>query len=294
MKKNHINYIVTFALLFIVGITNVFASPNIIDFSKKGSIDVLVADTSNDTGIAGVEVTIYKVGDAKVENSNLMYSNIDELKSCNTDFSTIDDRTMTKKTISCVQSNATTKRTAVTNNAGEVNFTDLDLGFYLVTQTNKVEGYAELEPFLVMLPQDINNEWKYDVVASPKVDITRIVDVSVKKIWNNEGNTNPKSIVVELLDGEEVVDTVTLSDENNWNHIWKGIELSDNYSVREKEVPEGYKVTYRENNYEFTITNTYTLPQTGLVLWKVELIAVLGISLLLIGLVLNKKNEDEN
>lgn len=93
--------------------------------------------------------------------------------------------------------------------------------------------------------------------------------VSVTKAW--EGNLDdagkPRttdSVEVELVGTkggtEHVLGTATLSDANSWAYQWTDLDDSFTYTVREKDVPEGYtsRVTSAEDNpYDFTITNVY-------------------------------------
>lgn len=292
MKSKFIKYIFMLSFISILGINVVNASSQIIDFSKKGSINVTLIESTNGTKVPSVEVTIYKVAKAEVENNNLIYKNLDELKSCNIDFSTIDDKNITTEMINCIESQDVYRQEAITNTEGVASFKNLDLALYLVVQTNKVEGYSSFNPFLVMIPQQNDNSWIYDVDTKPKTDIYKVININVKKVWNNEGKTNPKNVTIELLKDEEVISTVVLNDENMWNYTWHDIELSDKYSVREVDVPSEYDDSYRNDGYDFIVTNTRKLPQTGMRLWLVELLSIVGIIVLTIGYTMYKKYEN--
>ncbi len=85
---------------------------------------------------------------------------------------------------------------------------------------------------------------------------------TVTKIWNDENNLEgfrPNSIEVQLLGNGEVVGTATLSEDNNWTYTFNDLDVNANgeeitYTVREKEIPTGYTVSYDQDN--LTITNT--------------------------------------
>ena len=83
------------------------------------------------------------------------------------------------------------------------------------------------------------------------------VEVSVTKVWEaSEGVIHPESVEAVLYrDGEEF-DTVILSAENEWCHIWTGLTDEYTWSVDEKTVPEGYTKNVTSEGYDFTITNT--------------------------------------
>ncbi len=54
---------------------------------------------------------------------------------------------------------------------GQVTFSDLALGLYLVTQRGQLVGYYPLEPFLVSVPlyDAAGDFWSYEINASPKM-----------------------------------------------------------------------------------------------------------------------------
>ena len=56
---------------------------------------------------------------------------------------------------------------------GLVIFPDLETGLYLVTQSpeDATEGFAPIQPFLISLPQWMDETYVYDVTASPKVPL---------------------------------------------------------------------------------------------------------------------------
>ncbi|MBQ9717687.1 MAG: Cna B-type domain-containing protein, partial [Clostridia bacterium] len=83
-------------------------------------------------------------------------------------------------------------------------------------------------------------------------------EIKVIKVWDDNGNTDmrPSSVVVELLAGNKVFDTVTLNELNNWQHRWTGLDVSTRWSVREKYIPDGYTDFVTRSGNTFIITNT--------------------------------------
>ncbi|MGL6198043.1 MAG: Cna B-type domain-containing protein [Lachnospiraceae bacterium] len=91
------------------------------------------------------------------------------------------------------------------------------------------------------------------------------VSKTVSKNWNDSGNkedSRPANIKVQLYaGGEKYGDEVTLDKSNNWAYTWNNLpEYASGesvvYTVKEIDVPDGYKVSYSEDT--FTITNTPT------------------------------------
>lgn len=289
MITNKIKYIFI-VIVFFIGVFPVLADDNTVDFSRKGSISITLSDNIDNTTVEGAMITIYKVADAVDEDNNLKFSYDDKLNDCKDD---LDKGNITNNVLTCVVNSNVVSYNGITNKYGTIKFNNLDLGLYLVIQTNEVEGYSKISPFLIMIPKTIDNSWNYDIEASPKIDIIKLFDLSVEKVWNVNNTSIPKEVTIELLKNNEVVDTVTLNSKNNWTYTWKQIEKSDKYSVREKNVPLGYTATYRMEENKFIVTNTKTLAQTGQRLWLNLLLLSLGLLFVVIGVVLSKRKRYE-
>ena len=289
MIRKRINYLLVIITLFFGFMINVDAKENnTVDFSRKGSIEVTLHEMSEDTYVEGAEITIYKIADAYLDGVNLAFKYTDELSSCSVslDDLTIDD--LSKKITLCVKPESV-GTSLITNDFGTVIFNDLDLGLYLVSQTNKVEGYSNIDSFLVQIPKVIDNSWTYDIIANPKTDIYKEIDLVVNKVWNTDSNKLPEKVEIELLLDGEVIDTVILNSTNKWTHTFKNLEKSDKYSVREINIPKGYKVSYTNNEYIFTVTNTDTLANTGQLFYSIIILAIFGLIFILLGVIEIKK-----
>lgn len=289
MIRKRINYLLVVITLFFGFMITVGAKENhTVDFSRKGSIEVTLHEMSEDTYVEGAEITIYKIADAYLDGVNLAFKYTDEFSSCSVslDDLTIDD--LSKKITLCVKPESI-GTSLITNDFGTVIFNDLDLGLYLVSQTNKVEGYSNIDSFLVQIPKVIDNSWTYDIIANPKTDIYKEIDLVVNKVWNTDSNKLPEKVEIELLLDGEVIDTVILNSTNKWTHTFKNLEKSDKYSVREINIPKGYKVSYTNNEYIFTVTNTDTLANTGQLFYSIIILAAFGLIFILLGVIEIKK-----
>lgn len=289
MIRKRINYLLVVITLFFGFMITVDAKENhTVDFSRKVSIEVTLHEMSEDTYVEGAEITIYKIADAYLDGVNLAFKYTDEFSSCSVslDDLTIDD--LSKKITLCVKPESI-GTSLITNDLGTVIFNDLDLGLYLVSQTNKVEGYSNIDSFLVQIPKVIDNSWTYDIIANPKTDIYKEIDLVVNKVWNTDSNKLPEKVEIELLLDGEVIDTVILNSSNKWTHTFKNLEKSDKYSVREINIPKGYKVSYTNNEYIFTVTNTDTLANTGQLFYSIIILAVFGLIFILLGVIEIKK-----
>lgn len=280
--------------------TNIYAlEGNTIDFNSKGSIEITLNEKTDNEKIEGAEILLYKVADAKSENHNLMFEYIDELKSCNASLNDLETKSKSEEIEKCINENIKSLK-QITDINGTVKYHDLDLGLYLVKQNNIVEGFSKIDSFLVMIPKIVNNKWIYDIKSTPKTDIIRVIDINVKKVWNTStSNTNdsiklPRSIEVELLLNDKVIDTVKLSKDNNWSYTWEDLAKSEEYTIKEINVPKGYTPSYQKDNNTFIVTNTSTLVQTGQMLWIVMLLIITGITFIIISIIYDRKTNEQN
>lgn len=272
-------WLLVFLLLISV---NVKASE--IDFKKLGKVEITLKEKEENKLIDGAELTIYKVADAEEENHNLVFRYVEELKSCGVSLDDLKEENLSEEINKCV-SDKVEGQSKVTED-GKVTFDNLSLGLYLVRQTGGVEGYSKISPYLVMIPVSSDDKWVYEVKSTPKTDIIRVIDLSVKKVWatkvsNVNLNNAPDFVEIALLKSGEVIDTIKLNEENNWEYTWVDLEKSDEYSVKEINVPKGYTVTYQKDGNLFIVTNTTTLVQTGNMPWLVSLFGGLGLIFIL-------------
>ena len=93
------------------------------------------------------------------------------------------------------------------------------------------------------------------------------IDVAVEKKWednNNQLGKRPTSIKVQLYRNNEIYgQQITLTANNNWEHVWENLAKYDNdeneyvYTVKEVSVLNGYVSTYAFSENKTTIINTY-------------------------------------
>ena len=289
MKRNRF---LLMMIMLLVGINPVLADTNnnIVDFSKKGNITITLSDSSNTEYVEGANIKISKLATASSLNSNLTFDYQEDLIDCQTD---IQNNNLNEDVLNCIHQSSVSTKEGITDSLGYLSFDNLDLGLYLVEQTNTVSGYSQIDPFLVYLPQVENNSWIYQIDATPKIDILRLFDLTVQKIWNvTSGTIIPNEIMIDLYKDGIIIDTIKLNQENNWTYTWNQIEKSDEYSVLEKNIPNGYTATYRKEENKFIVTNTKTLVQTGQNHLISIILTVSGLILIVLGYAYNKKESN--
>lgn len=277
--KRKVNYLFITIILFISLITNVKA--NTIDLSKKGSISVTLKEKSENVLIDGAEITIYHIGDASIKDNNLVFNKREEL-TCDVSLDNLKDTKLVSDIAKCINDNII-KYVGTADN-GKVTFNNLNQGLYLVTQTKSTEGYSDIDSFLVAIPKVEDNKWIYNINALPKVDIYKVIDLVVEKKWNTISKNIPKYVNIELYKGEELIDTIELSEENNWTYTFEGIEKSDKYTIKEINIPKGFTPSYKVNEYIFTVTNSDVLADTGQIFYPIIISFIAGFIFIVFGI----------
>lgn len=273
-------FLMALALLLSMNVTAFAYTP--LDLGKTGSITVSPANGKS----IGTELTIYQVADVTVDNADQKYVLTEAFADSKADLTALEDTgELARKLAAYAAEHKLSGITKSVDTGGSVTFDNLELGLYLVIQEVSQPGETIVNPFLVSVPmQDSRGEWDYDVDASPKAETYELMDVSVRKVWNDGGRASgrPSAVTVYLYDGAALVDTVTLNSTGGWSHTWKGLKKSGGYTVKEEKL-SGYQDSYSQSGNTFTITNTPKLAQTGQLNWPIPLLAGGGVMLFAIG-----------
>ena len=264
-----------------------------LDPHQRGSITLSLVSPEDETPLEGAEMALYHVATVNANgNGILLYSYTEAFSHCG--FS-LDDAELTKKLDAFVTETAVPCQRALTDGEGKAHWEDLPLGLYLVKQIDHAEGVAQCAPFLVTVPMEVEDELLYAVDASPKMKVSRWVTITIQKIWNTDKTTKiPDSVTVQLLQGNQILYTEVLSQENNWQTLHANMPESDDYRIEEVDVPKGFTATYSRKGYVFTVTNTASLAQTGQLIWPIPALAVAGLFLLAVGYSILRKQGKRN
>ena len=264
-----------------------------LDMDRVGSISVTLVDPDGEKPLAGAELSLYYVATVRLNGDNrLSYTFTDAFADCGTP---LDDPALTAALDVFVTEHAAPVEKRVTDGQGSAVFANLPLGLYFVKQTGTVAGYAPCTSFLVTVPNYDQEGYVYDVNASPKTDIARLTDITIRKVWNTDASAEATdSVTIQLLKNGVVVKTATLSGQNNWQVTYTDMPESDAYSIVEVNVPKGFTATYSKSGYVFTVTNTSALAQTGQLVWPIPVLAMAGLFLIVVGSILLRKTRKEN
>lgn len=142
------------------------------DMDRSGSISVLI-HTAKDQRVKNAKIELYRVGDPRIENSNLVFDPSEEFAGSGVSLGDLYSAGLADKLSLYAESmNVAPVATATTGKDGKALFGDLPVGLYMVKQDGfaKKEYFTEIAPFLVSMPMTQGNEWVYAIDASPKVN----------------------------------------------------------------------------------------------------------------------------
>lgn len=224
---------------------------------------------------------------------------------------------------------------------GKTYYKGLQLGAYYVLSDKLVEeeythafaNFIYPVPILELPENSANFVVNYSPAVMPKTETIKndvLVHCSVLKRWNDSGyeNVRPSAVTFNIYCDGELMETVTLSAENNWYYEWQKAGPYT-FFVEEVAIAEGYtsniEVFQDGHDAYYVCTNTYTppetppetpeeptpgipdlpevlgairdlpevlgarrLPQTGLLWWPVPILVIVGVILIVRGI--KKKN----
>jgi hypothetical protein len=263
------------------------------DPAATGSISVTLIEQNRQQPIAGAVLRVYYVAAVAAEaDGALLYAYTEDFEQMD---APLDDASLPAKLAAFVAEHPVPSVTVTTDETGTARCGSLPVGLYYVEQAGAVAGFAPCTPFLVTVPNETDGEYTYDVNASPKTDVTRLTDITIKKAWNTGGASKaPNSVTVQLLKNGVVVKTATLNAKNNWQVTYTDMPESDSYSILEINIPKGFTATYSRRGYVVTVTNSASLAQTGQLIWPIPVLAMAGFCLISIGTIVLRRTRAEN
>lgn len=277
-------------ILWLLGVSLMLVMPvsaNTVDFNKKGSIMLELVEQEHNEKIADVNIEIIKIADAKVDsNGNLYYEYVTSLNNCNVNIKDVTKIDVNELT-TCINDN-TDKISNLTDSNGIVSFNNLDLGLYLVRQTNKLNNYTSIDSYLVTIPTIEDNTWVYEIHSIPKTEIQKKMEITIIIEWKTEKDIKDKEVTAELFNDNQKVNEYLITKDDNWTRN-DTVLLSDKYSVKGETI-EGLNISYVVDGNVFRIIYSDNLPQTGENIYIIYILAFTGLIFIMLGVTL-KKNE---
>lgn len=291
MKHKIFSVCLLAGLLLLMSLT---VSARSFDADAVGSISIKLVEQENKRPVANAPISVYYVASVeRNENNSVVYTYTADFETCGF---ALDDPKLAAKLDGFVEGKSIYAENVLTDGAGKAVLRDLPLGLYFVKQTAPGANNVMCMPFLVTVPSKTSGGYEYDVDARPKADVVETTDITIEKVWNVDDSARiAKQVTVQLLRDGAVIKTAVLSEENGWRVVYDDMPRSDAYSVMEIQIPEGFTATYSQNgDYDFIVTNSASLPQTGQLVWPIPVLTVVGLLLLAVGVLCVRKSRGRN
>ena len=269
-----------------------------LDRSKTGSIQLTLNDAEN-LPVSGGTICLYEVADLSLEDDTLTYVQTEEFCDFSADWDTI-DAALAKELAAYVETQGIQGIEATVEADGTVFFDELELGIYLLVQSEESDNYVAITPFLVTVPLDEDGEWVYEIDAAPKVGTVTSSDSEA------EDPTEPEETSYSTTTSDTTSETEEPTEPDESSH---STTTSDTTSETEEptepdESSHSTDTSSTSNTTETTsVTSTFsntpsdtpsdtssgTLPQTGQLNWPIPVLAVAGILLFAFGWMMQRE-----
>ena len=266
-----------------------------------------------ETAFSGVQVKLYRIADVSADFQYTLTRSFQASGLILDGIRTAGEWNVVRSTLEAhiLADNIAPEFTSVTNKDGKASFASLKTGMYLaiVNQVEKDNLHYRFDSALIALPGlEQDGRWQYQVSVNakgevlPPVDPDEKIEFKVLKLWKGDegGSDRPESVEVEIFRDGISYEKVVLSEEKHWSYTWSAKDDGANWSVVERNVPQGYTMTVEERQSTFVLTNTWTPtypddpdkpPQTGdtsNIMLYVLLMTLSGTMLIILGVIRKK------
>ncbi len=139
------------------------------DKSKHGSITMKME--YNGKPVTGGVLTAYYVGSVQENDGDYSFVKTPDMASFPEDYASLDSPGLAADMAAFVKKNALPGCAQAKNQVGKAVFSDLELGLYLIVQSEASVGFAPISPFLVSVPMNENGHYVYDVTTEGKFQL---------------------------------------------------------------------------------------------------------------------------
>ncbi len=229
------------------------------DLTRTGSITVEMKYKRK--AVTGGTLKAYRIGRVQEKDGNYSFVKTKAMEDFKPSYKNIEDIDLPGKAAAYVRRNKLKAYASVKNKNGKASFSDLELGLYLIVQTEASDGYEPLSPFLVSVPMYEDGRYTYKVSANGKFELEKEPNTGD---GSNSGETEPGGDAPRPGDGSGSGET------NPGGNAGR---------------PGGGSGTGGTNpgGNAGRPGSSSKLPQTGQLNWPVPLLAVLGLVLFSIG-----------
>jgi len=185
-----------------------------IDRTKTGSVQ-LTLETDDGEPVSDGVISIYEVavlsddGYTKTEAFGNFTAELD-----------VEDTALASDLVVYVESNQIDGTRRVIDEVGIASFDGLELGLYLIVQTEESADYETIAPFLVTIPIEEDGVWVYDVDVTPKVGTVTATatesEESSSVVTTQSGSQSSASKSVASTPSPSTSETLSQTGQLNW------------------------------------------------------------------------------
>lgn len=140
-----------------------------LDESRKGAITLEMEFDGK--AVTGGSLTAYRVGQIQVRAEGDRFVPTPAMLAFPGSYEDITSPKLAEEVAAYVEAKRLKSYATVENQDGKAVFSDLELGLYLIVQTEASEGYEPLKPFLVSVPMSEDERYVYEVNAAGKFQL---------------------------------------------------------------------------------------------------------------------------
>lgn len=137
--------------------------------ARKGTITVEMEYEGK--AVAGGTLSAYRVGQIQESDGNYSFAKAEAMASFSGSYENIASADLAESIAAFVKENRIAAYGTAKNQNGKAVFADLELGLYLIVQTEASEGFEPLKPFLVSVPMNEGGHYVYEVSADGKFQL---------------------------------------------------------------------------------------------------------------------------
>ncbi|MCM1506650.1 MAG: Cna B-type domain-containing protein [Ruminococcus flavefaciens] len=249
--------VVTVLSLFSLTIPNVA--------NADGDKSLTLVCVSGDTVLKGIKWKLYKVG-VRTNNSR-NFSQTGDFAGIQVNLRRLTEDKVNEAAATfqgyAIANDIPPLREAETNERGEVEFSGLDAGLYLISgKLLKIDSHYYVPTTSLIEIKEDDENLRYD--AYPKFEYEVMNDTprryTVRKVWTGDEefiDGRPSSVTIAIYKDEEFYDSVVLNDENSWRYSWVD-SAGSSWIAMEKDVPEHYELNIKYDSSRYIIENIYS------------------------------------
>lgn len=165
--KQIFSLFLTLCLLYMVPVTAY--AHEVPDENRKGTVTLEMEYDGK--AVTGGTLTAYRVGQIQESDGNYSFVKTDAMAAFTGSYEDIASAELAENIAAFIKENQLSAYGTAKNQNGKAVFTDLELGLYLIVQTEASEGYEPLKPFLAAVPMNENGHYVYEVSAEGKFQL---------------------------------------------------------------------------------------------------------------------------